>query len=151
MRKRKPNVTLPHKSLHLRSSLSQERSGIVVIVERQGCLLLLDSHCLLLNRVDRVWVSALHACKASDYHSLPSGFYRSSKAAVQSKDLYPFYTDTIRLSAMGETLAVELAPLNVRVLIVEPGSFRTEGIYGNSFVCNAIPHCEEQRGFADHV
>ena len=52
---------------------------------------------------------------------------------------------------MDETLAVELAPLNVRVLIVEPGSFRTEGIYGNSFVCNAIPHCEEQRGFADHV
>jgi hypothetical protein len=40
----------------------------------QGCVLLLDSHCrLLLNRVDRVWVSApLHACKASDYHSLPS-------------------------------------------------------------------------------
>ncbi|KIK98636.1 hypothetical protein PAXRUDRAFT_31063 [Paxillus rubicundulus Ve08.2h10] len=45
-------------------------------------------------------------------------FYGSSKAAVQT---------------MGETLAIELAPLNIRVLIVEPGSFRTEGIYANPF------------------
>ena len=47
---------------------------------------------------------------------------------------------------MGETLAVELAPLNIRVLIVEPGSFRTEGIYTNPFdVSNPIPDYEEQR------
>ena len=47
---------------------------------------------------------------------------------------------------MGETLAVELATLNIRVLIVEPGSFRTEGIYTNPFdVSNPIPDYEEQR------
>lgn len=47
---------------------------------------------------------------------------------------------------MGETLAVELAPLNIRVLIVEPGSFRTEGIYINAFDdSNPIPDYEEQR------
>ncbi|KIJ62302.1 hypothetical protein HYDPIDRAFT_176618 [Hydnomerulius pinastri MD-312] len=58
-------------------------------------------------------------------------FYGSSKAAVQT---------------MGETLAVELAPLNIRVLIVEPGSFRTEGIYVNPFdISNPIADYEEQR------
>lgn len=47
---------------------------------------------------------------------------------------------------MGETLAVELAPLNIRVLIVEPGAFRTEGIYSVPFdVSNPIPDYEEQR------
>ncbi|KAF8838181.1 NAD(P)-binding protein [Paxillus ammoniavirescens] len=59
------------------------------------------------------------------------GFYGSSKAAVQT---------------MGETLAIELAPLNIRVLIVEPGSFRTEGIYTNLFdVSNPICDYDEQR------
>jgi NAD(P)-dependent dehydrogenase (short-subunit alcohol dehydrogenase family) len=47
---------------------------------------------------------------------------------------------------MGETLAFELAPLNIRVLIVEPGSFRTEGIYINPFdVSNPIPDYDEHR------
>ncbi|KAH0828727.1 hypothetical protein J3R83DRAFT_3138 [Lanmaoa asiatica] len=59
------------------------------------------------------------------------GPYGSAKAAVQT---------------MGETLAVELAPLNIRVLIVEPGAFRTEGIYRNPFYAsNPIPDYEEQR------
>lgn len=30
---------------------------------------------------------------------------------------------------MTETLAAEVAPFNIRVLLVAPGSFRTEGIY----------------------
>ncbi|EKM58137.1 uncharacterized protein PHACADRAFT_139799 [Phanerochaete carnosa HHB-10118-sp] len=42
------------------------------------------------------------------------GPYASSKAALRGTSL------------MGETLAVELAPFNVRVLITEPGAFRTE-------------------------
>ncbi|KAF7984353.1 hypothetical protein HWV62_15375 [Athelia sp. TMB] len=41
--------------------------------------------------------------------------YAASKAAVHS---------------LGETLAVELAPSGIRMLIVIPGSFRTENIYG---------------------
>ncbi|KAF9223109.1 NAD(P)-binding protein [Gyrodon lividus] len=35
--------------------------------------------------------------------------------------------------AIAETMALELEPLGIRVLIVEPGAFRTEGIYGNQF------------------
>ncbi|EGN94573.1 hypothetical protein SERLA73DRAFT_188544 [Serpula lacrymans var. lacrymans S7.3] len=59
------------------------------------------------------------------------GFYASSKAAVQ---------------AMGETLALELTPLNIRVLIVEPGAFRTEKIYAYPFhTDNPIPDYDEQR------
>ncbi|KAG1758790.1 hypothetical protein EDD22DRAFT_956546 [Suillus occidentalis] len=60
------------------------------------------------------------------------GNYASSKAAVQ---------------VMGETLAVELAPFNIRVLIVEPGAFRTENIYSNKFDTwtNPIPDYDETR------
>lgn len=60
------------------------------------------------------------------------GAYGSSKAAVQ---------------VMGETLAVELAPFNIRVLIVEPGAFRTENIYSNKFDTwtNPIPDYDETR------
>ncbi|KAG2125688.1 hypothetical protein DEU56DRAFT_566794 [Suillus clintonianus] len=60
------------------------------------------------------------------------GPYASSKAAVQ---------------VMGETLAVELAPFNIRVLIVEPGAFRTENIYSNKFDTwtNPIPDYDETR------
>ncbi|KAF9235492.1 hypothetical protein BU15DRAFT_77980 [Melanogaster broomeanus] len=60
------------------------------------------------------------------------GFYASSKAAVH---------------AMAETMALELEPLGIRVLIVEPGSFRTEGIYGNQFdESNPISDYDEERG-----
>ncbi|KAG1780010.1 hypothetical protein EV702DRAFT_1084089 [Suillus placidus] len=60
------------------------------------------------------------------------GVYAASKAAVQ---------------VMGETLAVELAPFNIRVLIVEPGAFRTENIYSNKFDTwtNPIPDYDEMR------
>ncbi|KAG2095895.1 uncharacterized protein F5147DRAFT_840083 [Suillus discolor] len=60
------------------------------------------------------------------------GAYASSKAAVQ---------------AMGETLAVELAPFNIRFLIVEPGAFRTENILSNKFDTwtNPIPDYDETR------
>ncbi|KAG6831013.1 hypothetical protein H0H92_013200 [Tricholoma furcatifolium] len=46
------------------------------------------------------------------------GPYAASKAAVH---------------AFTETLAVEVAQFNIRVLLVAPGSFRTEGIYGQSY------------------
>ncbi|KAJ2933892.1 hypothetical protein H1R20_g3203, partial [Candolleomyces eurysporus] len=45
-------------------------------------------------------------------------FYASSKAAVQ---------------ALTETMFAELTPLGVKVLLVAPGAFRTEGIYGGQF------------------
>ncbi|KAF8552785.1 NAD(P)-binding protein [Imleria badia] len=58
-------------------------------------------------------------------------FYASSKAAVH---------------AIAETMAVELEPLGIRVLIVEPGAFRTEGIYRKDFDdSNLIPDYDDQR------
>ncbi|GLB40934.1 putative enoyl-(Acyl carrier protein) reductase [Lyophyllum shimeji] len=52
------------------------------------------------------------------------GPYASSKAAVHS---------------LTETLSAELAQFNIRVLLVAPGSFRTEGIYGQQYhTCNPI-------------
>ena len=38
-----------------------------------------------------------------------------------------------RQPAIAETMAIELEPFGIRMLIVEPGSFRTEGIYRNEF------------------
>ncbi|KAG2369647.1 hypothetical protein BDR07DRAFT_1323020 [Suillus spraguei] len=59
------------------------------------------------------------------------GFYAASKAAVH---------------AMSESLASELEPFNIRVLLVEPGGFRTEGILGNQWDCsNPIPDYDDQR------
>ncbi|KAJ2916167.1 hypothetical protein MD484_g4232, partial [Candolleomyces efflorescens] len=46
------------------------------------------------------------------------GPYSASKAAVH---------------ALSETLATEVAPFNVRVLLVAPGAFRTEGIHSKPF------------------
>ncbi|TFK18997.1 NAD(P)-binding protein [Coprinopsis marcescibilis] len=46
------------------------------------------------------------------------GAYAASKAAVH---------------AFSETLALEVAPLGVRVAIVAPGTFRTEGMYGQPY------------------
>ncbi|EAU86656.2 short-chain dehydrogenase/reductase SDR [Coprinopsis cinerea okayama7 len=46
------------------------------------------------------------------------GPYSASKAAVH---------------ALSETLAVELAPFGVRVMLVAPGAFRTEGIHAKPF------------------
>lgn len=34
---------------------------------------------------------------------------------------------------LGETLSIELAVFSIKVLIVAPGSFKTEGIYGQQF------------------
>jgi len=57
------------------------------------------------------------------------GFYSASKAAVH---------------AIGETLSVELAP--IKVLIVAPGSFKTEGIYNQTFYnSNPIPANDDLR------
>ncbi|KAF8964496.1 hypothetical protein BDZ97DRAFT_1815400 [Flammula alnicola] len=53
------------------------------------------------------------------------GHYAASKAAVH---------------AMTEALMTELAPLNIKVLLVQPGGFRTEGIYAQPyFTEHSIP------------
>jgi len=53
------------------------------------------------------------------------GPYAASKAAVH---------------AIAEALSAELAPLNVKVLLIQPGAFRTEGIYREQhFTDNQIP------------
>jgi hypothetical protein len=36
-------------------------------------------------------------------------------------------------TAITETLTVEVSQFNIRVVLVEPGSFRTEGIYGHQY------------------
>ncbi|TFK50382.1 NAD(P)-binding protein [Heliocybe sulcata] len=59
------------------------------------------------------------------------GIYASSKSAVRT---------------IGETLSVELVSFNIRVLIVEPGAFRTEGIFATPFFLeNQIPDYDELR------
>jgi NAD(P)-dependent dehydrogenase (short-subunit alcohol dehydrogenase family) len=42
------------------------------------------------------------------------------------------------LIALTETLTAELSPLNIRVVLVEPSAFRTEGIFNQKFF-NANP------------
>ncbi|KAI0792126.1 hypothetical protein C8Q75DRAFT_620825 [Abortiporus biennis] len=59
------------------------------------------------------------------------GLYASSKAAVH---------------VIGEVLSVELAPFSIRVLIVEPAVFKTEGIFGIPlYEDNTIPDYEDLR------
>lgn len=48
-------------------------------------------------------------------------------------------------TALTETLAIELAP-RIRVLLVAPGAFRTEGIYSSQlFTGNPIPYYDDLR------
>ncbi|KDQ60349.1 hypothetical protein JAAARDRAFT_32738 [Jaapia argillacea MUCL 33604] len=64
------------------------------------------------------------------------GHYAASKAAVH---------------AYGETLAVELASFSIRVLIVEPGLFRTEGIHASGhYSPNPIADYDSLRGQVLH-
>ncbi|KAJ3553171.1 hypothetical protein NP233_g12710 [Leucocoprinus birnbaumii] len=51
----------------------------------------------------------------------------SWKAELPSIGSYAMVKSALR--AFSENLGAELAPFNIRTLIVEPGSFRTEGIY----------------------
>ena len=48
--------------------------------------------------------------------------------------------------ALTEALALELAQFNIKVLLVEPGAFRTEGIYGQPyFTENPLPAYDTMR------
>ncbi|KAF9560790.1 NAD(P)-binding protein [Agrocybe pediades] len=60
------------------------------------------------------------------------GHYAASKAAIH---------------AVTESLMSELSPFNIKVLLVQPGAFRTEGIYGQKYYLdNPIPAYDELRG-----
>ncbi|KAH9476306.1 putative oxidoreductase YusZ [Psilocybe cubensis] len=62
------------------------------------------------------------------------GFYAASKAAIH---------------AITEAFMSELAQFNIKVLLVAPGSFRTEGIYGHSYYTdNPIPAYDKLRGIS---
>ena len=48
--------------------------------------------------------------------------------------------------ALTETLAAELSSFNIRIVLVEPSSFRTEGIFDQKFfTANPIPEYDELR------
>ncbi|RDX55334.1 NAD-P-binding protein [Polyporus arcularius HHB13444] len=61
----------------------------------------------------------------------PAGLYAASKAAVH---------------AVGETYASELRPFGIRVLIVAPGAFRTEGVHAYPATINThVPAYDDMR------
>ncbi|KAF5355243.1 hypothetical protein D9758_006006 [Tetrapyrgos nigripes] len=63
-----------------------------------------------------------------------TGTYAASKAAIH---------------AITESLAAELSPFNIKVLLVAPGAFRTEGIYSIPFnTSNPIPDYDSLRNVA---
>ncbi|KAJ7438655.1 hypothetical protein B0H11DRAFT_1829209 [Mycena galericulata] len=60
-----------------------------------------------------------------------TGLYASSKAALR---------------VFSETLATEIAPFSIRMLIVEPAAFRTDALIGNSvYTGNPIPDYDQMR------
>ncbi|KAG1892259.1 hypothetical protein F4604DRAFT_1672321 [Suillus subluteus] len=110
------NAVLPY--------MRKERNGTVVVIGSRSAW-----------KPERVRGLGNHDVLASEMinHSLIffPGFYAASKAAVH---------------AMSESLATELEPFNIRVLLVKPGAFRTEGILGHPWDCsNPIPDYDEQR------
>lgn len=69
------------------------------------------------------------------------GIYSAGKAAVR---------------AFSETLASEVKPLGIRVLIVEPGAFRTEGIYNygyydDNMISDYDPTRQKMKDFIDKI
>lgn len=53
---------------------------------------------------------------------------------------------------LGETLSFELAPFSIRVLIVEPGAFRTENIFSQPFYDeNPVPDYDAMRAKAKEI
>ncbi|KAF7980838.1 hypothetical protein HWV62_36476 [Athelia sp. TMB] len=72
------------------------------------------------------------------------GSRSSWRPEVEGTSLYCQSKAAIR--CLGETLAVELVPFGVKVLIVEPGAFRTEGMLTAPFYkANPIPDYDRMR------
>ncbi|KAK7052238.1 hypothetical protein R3P38DRAFT_3594786 [Favolaschia claudopus] len=107
---------------HLRA----QKSGTIVVVSSRSAwkceipvsFVLLDSR-------------SAHDLTSSLTELLHTGSYASSKAAV---------------SALTQTLAVELAPFGVRVLLIEPGGFRTDILRQEYHTSNPIADYDEMRG-----
>ena len=91
-------------------------------------------------------LTALSSCQ-------PAGFYAASKAAVHGErsascsGTSATETDySFCPAAIGETYASELRPFGVRVLIVAPGAFRTEGVHAYpATIHNHVPVYDDMR------
>ncbi|KAF9531474.1 hypothetical protein CPB83DRAFT_849078 [Crepidotus variabilis] len=60
--------------------------------------------------------------------------------------LGPYSASKAAVGAFTENLMTEVAPFNIKVLLVLPGAFRTEGIYGQRFFQdNSMPIHDEAR------
>ncbi|KAL0579070.1 hypothetical protein V5O48_002912 [Marasmius crinis-equi] len=71
---------------------------------------------------------------------------RSIWRADTISGLAPYAASKAAIHAITEGLSAELAPLNIRVLLVAPGAFRTEKIYSIPFnERNPIPDYDEMR------
>ena len=77
------------------------------------------------------------------------GFYAASKAAVHGEDHFNSARRCFNhnsCSAITEAFMGELAQFGIKVLLVQPGAFRTEGIYGQPFFTeNKIPEYDALR------
>jgi len=53
-----------------------------------------------------------------------------SRSAIRNEfpGIGPYASSKAALHSLGETLAVEVRPFNIRVMILQPGAFRTEGL-----------------------
>lgn len=58
---------------------------------------------------------------------------RGSEETTPIPSLFPFTKSHPIKKAFTENICAELAPFNIRTLIVQPGSFRTEGIYSHGW------------------
>jgi len=81
------------------------------------------------------------------------GVYAASKAAVHGKlSLVDGHENILLIgvvSAITESLMGELAPFNIKVTLVQPGAFRTEGIYGQAyFTTNPVPAYDQTRAIS---
>lgn len=79
--------------------------------------------------------------------------YSSSKAAMNSEHVITGQTNSSLTHldlGLGETLATELAPFNIRVLTLVPGGFRTDGTTAFPSLANASSALSSYHAFPDY-
>ncbi|KAG6916306.1 hypothetical protein DXG01_007463 [Tephrocybe rancida] len=119
---------------HLRRQFDTNVFGVIDVTaamlphlraSKEAAILVVGSRSAWKTEIPGIGENFLNAWKAIKLTNDILGPYSASKAAVHS---------------LTETLAVEVAPFNIRVLLIAPGSFRTEGIYGQLYnTSNAVP------------
>jgi len=71
-----------------------------------------------------------------------------SRSAIRNEfaGIGPYASSKAALHSLGETLAAEVRPFNIRVMILQPGAFRTEGLPNYPFQpTGPIPDYDEAR------